>query len=140
MQSKILLILLLSTFLSFSQNKGTIKIIIKGIEKDKGQIVLCLFNKAEGFPKKTNLSYKQIIVPIKNLQSEILIEDLTFGEYAIAVYQDENKNKTLDVNFFGIPVEKTGASNNPKVLSIPSYSDAKFIVSETLSVQIIIIK
>jgi uncharacterized protein (DUF2141 family) len=49
--------------------------------------------------------------------------------YAIAVHHDENGNKKLDLNWFGMPSEGFGFSNNPTVfLASPDPEDAAFQV------------
>ncbi|PJA96473.1 MAG: hypothetical protein CO129_06365 [Ignavibacteriales bacterium CG_4_9_14_3_um_filter_34_10] len=51
--------------------------------------------------------------------------------YAIKVFHDEDNNKTLNTNFFGIPVEDYGFSNNARALiGIPSWDKAKFELSK----------
>lgn len=44
------------------------------------------------------------------------------GNYAVALYHDENDNGHLDTTFIGLPSEGYGFSNNPKLmLSPPSF-------------------
>ena len=40
--------------------------------------------------------------------------------------------KTLDVNFFGIPKEPVGTSNNPSHGGIPDFSEAKFALDSSI--------
>ncbi len=57
----------------------------------------------------------------------VVFESLPPGEYAISVFHDENKNGKMDSNFFGIPKEGVGASNDAKgQLGPPHDKDAKF--------------
>ena len=55
-----------------------------------------------------------------------LLEQLPFGYYAVKLYHDENQNKKLDKNFFGIPTEGYGFSNDPSSIGVPSYEKARF--------------
>ncbi len=55
--------------------------------------------------------------------------DLAPGAYAIVLYHDENDNHELDTNFFGIPKEGFGFSNNPKSMRKPGFEDCKFEVT-----------
>ena len=49
------------------------------------------------------------------------------GTYAVAVYHDENANVKFDKNWFGLPVEGYGISNNPTFfLRAPAFDEAKF--------------
>lgn len=70
-----------------------------------------------------------------------VFQNLPAGEYAVSVYHDENNNKKMDTNFFGIPKEGVGASNNARGhLGPPKYKDAKFLFngkSQTIQIQIV---
>ena len=55
---------------------------------------------------------------------------LPHGEYAISLFVDSNGNKKIDKNFFGIPKEQYGFSNNVMGrMSAPSFDQAKFMVT-----------
>ena len=57
----------------------------------------------------------------------IVLEEIPEGEYAIAVFHDENTNGKLDTNFLGIPKEQYGFSNHAKgQMKPPKFEDAKF--------------
>jgi uncharacterized protein (DUF2141 family) len=57
----------------------------------------------------------------------VQISDQHYGEYAIAVYQDENNSGKMDRNMLGLPTEGWCLSNNfrPKYKT-PTYQDCKF--------------
>lgn len=57
-------------------------------------------------------------------------EKLTLDKkYAIAVYHDVNSNSKLDKNFFGIPKEGYGFSNNARgTFGPPSFDDAAILL------------
>ena len=53
--------------------------------------------------------------------------ELPDGIYAIGLYVDSNNNEQLDTNFFGIPTEQFGFSNNAKGrFGPPSFESASF--------------
>jgi uncharacterized protein (DUF2141 family) len=59
------------------------------------------------------------------------INDLPYGNYAIALYQDKNKNGTMDKNFVGVPKEPFAFTNNIKPrFSAPSFEDCEITYSE----------
>jgi len=61
----------------------------------------------------------------------VVFEDLPFGEYAVSLMHDENRNGKIDTNFLGIPKEGYGASNDAKaVLGPPKYADARFLLDK----------
>ena len=56
-----------------------------------------------------------------------MIDSLDYGEYAIRVFHDENKNGELDTDFLGIPDEDYGYSNDASgFFGPPSWEKAKF--------------
>lgn len=119
-------------FLSFNTPNRQVIITINGLTSNKGKVIVNIFNSKKGFPTKPEHSFKQISIPINNLKAELTITDLPQGEYAFGVYHDENNNGKLDVNFFNIPTEKIGCSDNPNTLFIPFYDDAKFQLNSSI--------
>ena len=107
-------------------NTGSVSVNFEGLKSQKGYIQLNVFNNAKGFPVSEKSVYKSFQIKIDQGNKSFIIPDLPYGEYAISCYHDANKNNKLDTNFFGIPKEKVGTSNNPPAGSIPSYKDAKF--------------
>jgi len=74
---------------------------------------------------------------IANNKCSFTFEGLPHGMYAIACYHDENNNGKIDTNFFGVPKEGTGASNNAKgFMGPPSFSNAKFLLSTNATEEI----
>jgi uncharacterized protein (DUF2141 family) len=82
-----------------------------------GQIMVAIFDDPGQFPDKTPFQTK--ILPIKNQTNAVLNLDLPEGDYAISVFLDENNNQKLDTNVLGIPKERFGFSNNPRILTGP---------------------
>ena len=64
-------------------------------------------------------------------------KSLPKGNYAVAIYQDENNNDNCDKNFLGVPIEPYAFSNDfrPK-LSVPSFKDCSFILDKSKTVTI----
>jgi uncharacterized protein (DUF2141 family) len=106
---------------------GTLTVVVSGFRNNKGNAGVALFNNANGFPKSSNKAIAAMYSKIENKKSVAVFENLSAGEYAVSVYHDENNNKKMDANFFGVPKEGVGASNNAKGhLGPPKYDDAKF--------------
>ena len=56
-------------------------------------------------------------------------EGVAPGAYAIAVMHDENGDGKLDKNFFGVPTEGYGVSNNrTHALRNPSWDESRFVL------------
>ena len=55
------------------------------------------------------------------------IEKIPEGTYAVAVFQDIDRNKDLKTNFIGLPQEPIGFSNDARIrFGPPSFNDAQF--------------
>ncbi len=109
--------------------KETYTLIVKisGLKSNKGHILAGVYNSEIGFLKN---EYKGDVVEIKEKRATIIFKNID-GEYAVSFIHDENKNNKMDTNFFGIPKEDYGCSNNAKnFLGPPKYEDAKFMLSE----------
>lgn len=119
--------------LGYSQEKVKLHVVVTGIKGIEGKIEVGLYNNAKNFPKD-DLEYMFEIMPVTNDKAEFSF-DLQRGEYAIALYHDKNNNEECDVNFFGIPVEGYGFSNNVKpILSAPSFRRAKLRLEEDTTI------
>ena len=121
---------------SSSQEKEsfTLTIEISGLKSNKGTVITGIYNSQIGFLKK---QYKSDVAKIKNKKATIVFKNLTVGEYAVSFIHDENKNNKMDTNFFGIPIEDYGCSNNAKgFIGPPKYQDAKFLLTRSKTIQI----
>ena len=70
---------------------------------------IAIFNSDEGFPSGDNYFIGKHI-PVKSKDFIYEFKNIPVGKYAIAIYQDLNKNGKLDKNWFGIPKEPYGFS------------------------------
>ncbi len=103
---------------------------IKNIKKAIGNMMV-LVEDATG----KEVLKKIIPVEAKDFKYELTLP--TTGKYAISVYQDANKNKKLDKNFWGAPTELYGFSNNPKVsFSAPSLQSKLIAISTKTTITI----
>lgn len=83
---------------------------------------------------------------IENAKSKIVdgkvtvtFENVAAGTYAILVLHDANDNEQMDFEPNGMPKESFGASNNSMSFGPPSFTTAKFDVSnENLEMKIIL--
>jgi len=118
-----MLILISKTTIAPAQG-NTIEFEILNIESDEGKMMVGLYNSAENWLNKSVMSKTGEINIGKCL---VKFENVPDGIYAISSYHDENDNNELDTNFFGIPKEDTGSSNNaPARMGPPKWEDAKF--------------
>ena len=98
-----------------------------------GDIAIAVFNNPDGFPSKGSILNTTFAVNGKS-DTVTTTLDLEDGHYAIAFFLDENGNSKLDKNLIGIPKERFGFSNNPRILTgPPSFNESEIEVSEESS-------
>ena len=137
--------ILLTVYMLFSngfavKNKlvSTVTLKIDGVDIAVGEIRIAIFDSENRYMENPSLAE---IVPVSQTNIEWQIENLAYGQYAIAVYHDKNKNGKLDTNMLGIPLEEYGFSNNARGRFGPaSWSQAKFTVNKRTTVHRILLE
>ncbi len=110
-----------------SAKSGTLIVVVAGLKNISGNVQIGLFNSPESYDGKEK-KFNGAIVKVKNETVKWKVENVPFGEYAVKVFHDANGNDNLDTNFFGIPTESYGFSNDARgMFGPPSFEDAKFI-------------
>jgi uncharacterized protein (DUF2141 family) len=140
--NKIILVLVITTSTKlFAQTRSQLLIKVSNIQLEKANIRIALYNNAESFTSETKMYLSNEIKTSTSKDLLISFDEIPYGTYAIALYQDKNNNKKLDLNFVGYPKEPFGFSNNFKpLLSSPSFSDCAFVFSKansTISIKLI---
>lgn len=121
-------VLMLSTFLIlcqiYSQNteKGNLELKLFGFRNEKGQVLISLCASESSFPKHPAIKLMFPKGKIKNDTLNVLIQNVFYGKYAIAICDDENCDSTMNYNAIGFPKEGFGFSNNIK----PSFKSPEF--------------
>ncbi len=106
---------------------AALHVTVAGIRNDRGKVEMCVFDTDEGFPDCSGLS--GVVAQSAPAAAGVMRFDLDVppGAHAVSVLHDENGNGRMDTNFFGIPTEGGGVSNNPKPrMGPPRYSEAVF--------------
>ena len=126
-------LLFLTFILLFSGVKThKLSIHISGISNIKGSLFIAVFRATDDFPV-FGKQFKGIIKEVEGKSQNYTFDNLPEGEYALAIYQDVNRNKILDKNLLGIPTEIYGFSNNARrTFSAPSFQEAKFKLNKDL--------
>jgi len=107
----------------------TLQLHVTGFRDNKGTAGGLVFASSNGWPEDRNQSIVQGGFPIAAREATETFR-VPPGRYAAVVIHDENSNMKLDRNFFGIPKEGFGFSNNPRVaFSAPSFQAAAVAVS-----------
>lgn len=124
--------LLIFTFISFSLfcQEGPFKIEINNIENNKGKIQIGVWRSVDTFPFKKRI-FKTYRFPAKANTAVYELKDLPKGEYAFAIFHDQNEDKVCDTNLIGYPLEGHCISNNFIVTFYPpSFNVAKVNIAE----------
>jgi uncharacterized protein (DUF2141 family) len=102
----------------------------QSIRTQKGTVQMGLYASPNGFPDKAK-PVQGKAVTVSGATAQIVFE-VEPGDYALAVYHDENGNGKLDTGMFGIPKEPYGFSNNIRPrFSAPSFAECRVTVGET---------
>jgi uncharacterized protein (DUF2141 family) len=128
MRTKLFLGILLAAGTLQAQNRLTV--VIDGIEEVKGHLMIGVYDK-EG------ASINGKMEKVEGETVTVVFDVMAPGEYAVAVYQDENDNRKLDTGAFGIPKEKYGFSNNAKAkMGPPPFKERLFKIEEDTEITI----
>lgn len=104
----------------------TLTVQVVGVTSDDGQILVAVYDKEEGFLKEGNALMGVRAKAVSGM-TELHIDNLPDGMYALAIYHDENGNEELDTNWLGIPKEPIGFSNaKMKTFGPPGFKDCAF--------------
>ena len=121
--------LITSLLMSYAHvHAATVLFEIEGIKSDSGKLYVSLFKGQENY--KAKKPEKSLAIDALAGNKEAIFENITTGEYVIQYFHDENNNKKLETNLFGMPTEGFGFSNDAKPNYGPAkYEDMKFVVS-----------
>jgi uncharacterized protein (DUF2141 family) len=119
----------------FAQEKISLKVLPGGFSNKNGVVNVVVFKK-ENF-----LQYSEFNCS-KPISENVVCEfQLPKGNYAVAVFHDEDKNFILNKNLFGIPVEAFGFSDGLKTMfRKPKYHEISFDLSEQKTISILVKK
>ena len=101
---------------------------VNNVQPGAGTVKAAIYQSAAHFLSKP---LQQATVPANGSTVQLHLDKLPAGQYAVAVFQDVNANGKLDSNFFKIPSEPTGSSNDARsMMGPPSYEKARFLLPE----------
>jgi len=106
--------------LTYAQ-QGTLEVNVEKINSLEGKIHIGIFT-------ENNFLNQPVIssgTDVKDNMAKAMFENLEFGTYAIAVYQDVNGNDKLDKDEYGRPTEPWVLSGSQASM-MPIWMDAKF--------------
>lgn len=128
-----LLVVLLFPMITKSQS-ATQTIVFNNLDQKAGKIYIAWYNNEADFTREDKIHLaKAVEVQGKNTVA-VVFENILPGTYAIAAFFDQNDNGKMDTNFFGIPKEKYGFSNNARpMMRAATFKEASFMVTNNES-------
>jgi uncharacterized protein (DUF2141 family) len=124
---------LIST-VSFAQNKYSVSVTVKGIQKREGKILASISNDIENFPQSGGIKTATAEVT-KEGEIVLKFEGMLEGKYAIVIYQDLNNSNSLDMNG-QMPAEPFGFSNVTMLMGPPNFLQCAFDLNENKNIEI----
>lgn len=124
---KVIVLLIVFLVVTKVQAQNRLEVIVKNVKDALGTVRVGLFA-----DEKTFLKIAVFGKVVKAAEGEItaVFEDVPAGTYAVSVIHDSNENGELDSNFFGMPKEGFGFSNDAMgTFGPPSFDKAKFTIS-----------
>lgn len=117
-----------------SGSSGKIHLRIPNLKNQKGSLLICLYNRKDGFPDDVSQSVKQWKMPVS---AHISLGAIPPGRYAIAVMHDEDGNNQMTYNLIHLPKEGFGYSNyEARLLQMPDFDKAVFQHQESTELAI----
>lgn len=117
---------LLVAFIGFSQN--SLQLNINGLKSAKGNICYAIYKNEQSFLKFEEVFKSGAEKAMTGINS-IQVNDVPNGNYAIAIFHDENGNKILDTNMFGVPKEPVAFSiGKMRTFGPPKFDECSFDV------------
>lgn len=128
-------LLMMSPFISFSQEIFSLEIEIESIKNIQGSISICLVREEKDFLESCFIGDS---IPVKQEDVRAIFTELPEGVYAVSVYHDEDNNGKLNVGkLLPIPTEKYGFSNNPdSTFGPPKFEDCMIELNRNLKITI----
>ncbi|MDT0538959.1 DUF2141 domain-containing protein [Croceitalea sp. P059] len=125
---------LLISSICFAQHKITVH--VEQVPSSKGKVSVAVYESHETF-----LEFDKVFASgsakAKEGRTTVEVDEIPNGEYAIALFYDENGNDELDTNWFGIPKEKVAFSHaKMRAFGPPKFKDCAFEVAKDVQVTI----
>lgn len=113
-----------------------LSVTVNHLKVTNGVVFISLYNEEESFPIDGK-EFRKVTVRPLSLSVSYTYTNLQPGEYAVAVFHDQNADGICNLGLFGVPKEGFGFSRNfkPK-LSAPDFIDCSLVVDKDMSIVI----
>jgi uncharacterized protein (DUF2141 family) len=113
---------------------SSLTINLSGMHNTNGKVNVALYNSSASF-NDPNQAIRELFLLCPGSNMTITIDSLVPGDYAFAIFHDENDNQQLDQNWLNIPTEGFAFSNNAMgSFGPPSWTQSKFSVPNSSTV------
>ena len=113
-----------------------LEVVVSGVTSSEGNVLVALYQEASAFPKFEKV-FRVGKAHAATGDTKVVLEDLPAGEYALAVFHDENGNDALDKNWLGLPKEDYGFSMaRTKTFGPPSFEECLVVLREDMTLEI----
>lgn len=137
---------------------GEIRLMVKDFPDSRGMVYISLFSSRDaiaglfspfnqyptvfsekpGFNEVIDCARVVLQRQIEEQPMIIVLPNIPYGDYAISVFQDVNRNQQLDLDDTGIPYEPWGLTNNPpRKYRPPNFTQARFRLESKVLYQVI---
>ena len=107
-----------------SAGAGTLQVVVTGVRSAAGHVLVAVCDRESFLQPTCRYQGRAAAAPGS---VTVTISGIPPGTYAAQAYQDENDNGKIDRNFFGVPTEGIGFSNDaPMRFGPPSFAAAAF--------------
>ena len=123
--------------LAQSDRTSTLIVRVTGLTSEKAHLRIAVFNSERSWLDDASAAYRTVLEG-GGREREWRIQNVPYGDYAVAAFEDQNRDGKLNRDLFGIPKEPYGFSNGVRgSFGPPGWKDAKFVVSgETMQLEI----
>ena len=114
---------------SAAPSSGTIVLHLDNLQNEgRGQLLVFVYQEMDRIEINGTSFLRREVLSVTDDRKTVTLTDVPYGEYAIAVLHDMDKDLQQDANVLGIPREDLGVSNNAKggPLGGPRWKAAKF--------------
>jgi len=113
----------------------TLGVKVTNVKKNDSNVMIAVFSHYSTF--LTEEMYRREIISVSGNSETYFEFKVVKGEYAVAVFQDTNKNGDLDRNIFSYPTEPFGFSKNYRpMIKPPHWTDVAIQVSEKSVIEV----
>ncbi|MBW4596919.1 MAG: DUF2141 domain-containing protein [Brasilonema angustatum HA4187-MV1] len=123
-----------------AESTATLTVVVNGLHHKNGQVCLRVYSGEKGFPDSNTSEVQSGCTQITGSSVKKQFSGLKPGTYAVAVVDDQNGDHKLNKDFFGIPKEGFGISQNPTIsisTGTPKFRDASFLLKKNTTINIV---